>query len=405
MTAGQRVSSLAATMMVACVAFYFCGTSASASEPLVTDDLLIYYDFDNFTNTVMDGSGNGFNGKVQDSTRNVLDQPFTLNTTGVISNDKTTVKRGEGAIRFTQSTVPGEDPVFVDMDGSVIAATADGLGGTAADLPHETNAISMAAWVNATGYDGDFTVFQGASGGHGVPHFQIQSGTGQIRFTIRNNASQNLVDSGNAAGTSPGHPYPNQPDINSSGATPMPFPLNEWHHLAVTYDYNADWDGDGPLTGHLDMYYDGVKIKSMGMVPAGAGPIGDWQLRGFSDFYDGLALGAVYDSGSRRTQGLLDEAYIFTRKLTDAEVLTLYNLEPPGLDGDYNGNGVVDAADYVQGRKSPGDFGGDPVWYNVWRQNFGNTGAAGLGSAAVPEPMSLSLLLVCLSLLAGKRVR
>jgi hypothetical protein len=405
MTAGQRVSGLAATMTVACAVIFFCGTSALASEPLVTGDLVIYYDFDNFTNTVMDGSGNGFNGKVQDSTRNVLDQPFSLNTTGVISNDKTTFKRGGGAIRFTQSTVAGEDPVFVDMDGSVIAATADGIGGTTTDLPHETNAVSFAAWVNATDYTGDFTVFQGASGGHGVPHFQIQSGTGQIRATIRNNASQSLVDSGNAAGTSAGHPYPNQPAINSSGATPMPFPLNEWHHVAVTYDYNGDWDGAGPLTGHLDMYYDGVKIKSMGMEPAGPGPIGDWQLRGFADFYDGLALGAVYDTGSRRTQGLLDEAYIFSRKLSDAEVLTLYNLEPPGLDGDYNEDGAVDAADYVVGRKSPGDFGGDPAWHNVWRQNFGATGAPGLGTAAVPEPISLSLLLVSLGFLLGKRYR
>lgn len=43
-----------------------------------------------------------------------------------------------------------------------------------------------------------------------------------------------------------------------------------------------------------------------------------------------------------------------------------------GALGDYNLNGVVDAADYVLWRKNPGDHGGDPDGYNTWRQNFGN---------------------------------
>jgi hypothetical protein len=408
MTAAKRILCLAATTTVAGLVIFF-GTSALA-QPLVSGGLVIYYDFDTFTNTVMDGSGNGFNAKVQDGTRKVLDQPFELNTTGVISNETTTVKRGTGAIRFTQSTVPGEDPVFIDMDGGVISATADGIGGTALDLPAETGAISMAAWVYATGYggfgdgSGDFTVFQGASGGHGVPHFQIQSGTGAIRLTIRNDAGQNLVDS-NGTGTSggqpqTGHPVPNQPDVTANGAAPTPWPINEWHHVAITFDKNANAGA-----GQLDMYYDGTIIKTMGNTGPGT-TIGPWQLRAFSDYYDGLAIGTVYDNASSRlTRGVVDEAYIFNRKLTDAEVLTLYNITPPGLEGDYNEDGSVDAADYVLGRKFPENFGGDPAWYNTWRQNFGRTGAPGLGSAAVPEPTGLSLLLICLSFFVGKRNR
>jgi fibronectin-binding autotransporter adhesin len=42
------------------------------------------------------------------------------------------------------------------------------------------------------------------------------------------------------------------------------------------------------------------------------------------------------------------------------------------VPGDYNGDGVTDAADYVLWRNDPGSFGGDPG-YGVWRANFGNT--------------------------------
>jgi len=69
----------------------------------------------------------------------------------------------------------------------------------------------------------------------------------------------------------------------------------------------------------------------------------------------------------------------------------------PALPGDFNANGVVDAADYVLWRKSDGTQDG----YNIWRTHFGETIAA-VGSFAtpgsnaqatiVPEPMNHLLL-------------
>jgi hypothetical protein len=72
----------------------------------------------------------------------------------------------------------------------------------------------------------------------------------------------------------------------------------------------------------------------------------------------------------------------------------------PGVPGDHNGNGIVDAADYVVWRKTSGMQPG----YDLWRANFGRTGGAGsLSNLAVPEPAAW-LLLVC-GLVLGTRRR
>jgi len=84
-------------------------------------------------------------------------------------------------------------------------------------------------------------------------------------------------------------------------------------------------------------------------------------------------------------------------------VSDLTPIVPPGVAGDYNGNGVVDAADYVLWRKG-GTLQNEvatvgsvtPEDYTEWRARFGNTSGSGssLGGAAVPEPASVALGLI-----------
>jgi hypothetical protein len=86
------------------------------------------------------------------------------------------------------------------------------------------------------------------------------------------------------------------------------------------------------------------------------------------------------------------------------------NLPPPVMPtGDYNGNGTVDAADYVRWRDtlsqtvSPNGSGADGNAngtidagdYSFWRARFGNIiGGSGAGAVAlVPEPAAIVLLL------------
>jgi hypothetical protein len=90
----------------------------------------------------------------------------------------------------------------------------------------------------------------------------------------------------------------------------------------------------------------------------------------------------------------------------------------PGPTGDYNGNGTVDAADYVvwrntlnqtvsmgTGADGSGDGTVDDADYNFWRARFGDT-VPGAGSATpVPEPATVPLLLVAMSALVHRQER
>jgi hypothetical protein len=74
--------------------------------------------------------------------------------------------------------------------------------------------------------------------------------------------------------------------------------------------------------------------------------------------------------------------------ITDARLI-------PGLAGDFNQDGSVDAADYVVWRK---DLGATYTQndYNLWRAHFGQTtgrDSGGSANAAVPEP-AIALLLM-----------
>jgi hypothetical protein len=78
----------------------------------------------------------------------------------------------------------------------------------------------------------------------------------------------------------------------------------------------------------------------------------------------------------------------------------------PELPGDYNDDGTVDAADYVDWRKhdgtntvlpndeTPGFVGSSD--YQVWAANFGAAGSSGAagGASLVPEPTGLVTVLI-----------
>jgi hypothetical protein len=89
-------------------------------------------------------------------------------------------------------------------------------------------------------------------------------------------------------------------------------------------------------------------------------------------------------------------------------------MSPAAVPGDYNGNGVVDMADYVLWRNGGplqneiADVGTvSAADYTAWRGVFGNTSGSGSGSAlssiAVPEPTTAMLILATTGVLLAAR--
>jgi cytochrome c peroxidase len=112
------------------------------------------------------------------------------------------------------------------------------------------------------------------------------------------------------------------------------------------------------------------------------------------------------------TSEQIDDIVAFLNTLTDNSFLTNSMFSDPfvTLPGDYNGDGVVDSADYIVWRKNVGDTTSlvadgnndhhtDDADYAIWRQNLGKTwqdlaygSGGGLANPSIPEPSAAALV-------------
>jgi fibronectin-binding autotransporter adhesin len=103
-----------------------------------------------------------------------------------------------------------------------------------------------------------------------------------------------------------------------------------------------------------------------------------------------------------------------------SDVAVLLQVTGVTLAGDYNQDGIVDAADYVVWRKNQGTTNALPndptggtigtAQYNTWRTDFGQTAGSGSAlpsakplSAAVPEPATWVLLMITMMAICAQR--
>ena len=150
-----------------------------------------------------------------------------------------------------------------------------------------------------------------------------------------------------------------------------------------------DITGSATLAGILDVSLLGDFLPAVGntfeILTSTGGVGGVFANESFPDLGALLTMDALYDDNS----------------VTLAVV--------PTLAGDYNANGVVDAADYTVWRDELGQSGlglaadgtgadgipdgvVDPLDYQFWKDRFGDTlGSASLSKSAVPEPASFVL--------------
>ncbi|QDT68787.1 hypothetical protein MalM25_17120 [Planctomycetes bacterium MalM25] len=157
----------------------------------------------------------------------------------------------------------------------------------------------------------------------------------------------------------------------------------EWHYLVASFEVGAGANSTGLLTLAI-ADEDGTTALVTRDLPETFGglPVGnDGNLFiGTENF--GLDVGG---DGPRRFDGLLDEIQF------SAGVVTAGNLLGAVAEGDYNGDGRVDAADYTVWRDGgagavPGQLG-----YELWAANYGRVFGPS-STNAVPEPAALLLL-------------
>lgn len=171
--------------------------------------------------------------------------------------------------------------------------------------------------------------------------------------------------------------------------------------------------------GSLDTSWDGLRDTETDFVLAGNTANGLGEINGASSLTlnpnDSFDLGSAFTASG--TQDLVFD-FLQVGDANPFRGVVEYTASVVAVDGDYNNDGTVDAADYTVWRDNlgtgailPNDVTPgvvDESDFNVWRSNYG-AGGAGAGSASVasvPEPTSAMLIVVCgLASVCGLRRR
>ena len=154
--------------------------------------------------------------------------------------------------------------------------------------------------------------------------------------------------------------------------------IGEWHHLAYVQSL-----------GSAAYYYDGKLVHETTSDPLPVAAEGGFSL-------GGVPIG-MNEEGALLFNGWIDEVRYQSFNPLAAGLFnpTDFLIRTTPLVGDYNENGVADAADYVVWRNGLGtNF--TQFDYDEWRTHFGQTAGSGSGAGAnatVPE-LSTAVMLV-----------
>jgi GH35 family endo-1,4-beta-xylanase len=148
--------------------------------------------------------------------------------------------------------------------------------------------------------------------------------------------------------------------------------------------FREDWSEKPALTAYQQLVFDEWWTDEMG----NADDQGDFATRAFKGLFD---ITVTHDG----------QEYVRSDVLLTNDLQLEIVVDAASLDGDFNGDGIVNAADYVVWRNG---LDTDYVQsdYDVWVEHFGNRLEDASGTvAAVPEPSSWFLLAI--STMAGLR--
>jgi hypothetical protein len=242
--------------------------------------------------------------------------------------------------------------------------------------------------------------FNGAYANYGLDAIiGNDGGQNQTGLSINTSGSGSLQWTDNGAGTT----------MEPSGGAVS------WGNGTEFFSQNSFFERPADFSNYDTVTY---RISATDVVPGGGGMIG---IQGFFQT-DNYAAHQVAATLQLPVDGQFHDLVYPLAAITNRNVVDAFGLdlnEHPNdvvinvdlvrfemsqtLPGDFNGDGNVDAADYVVWRKTDGTLAS----YNEWRDNFGETAGSGsLGrQSAVPEPSAVVLLLtVALAvLMRGRR--
>jgi hypothetical protein len=260
---------------------------------------------------------------------------FTAAEVDSISRKRSDTDRNDGSAWFGGNlTSAGDDYLLYEASSAALPVT--GAAMTPGDVNTGTNAESpLVALTGVT-----------------------PNPNGTITLTFNGNVSQVLAGDGSAApATGSG--------ITITDTSGVPIPVIDARPTVAGIGTNTltmSFTGSGVVGGKL--------------------PTGMYQLNFVGNGF--VANGRAVDVANNGTT----TGGFFDFEFTQTDV-------PPGLQGDYNGNGTVDAADYVVWRKSVGQTGAglpadgdgdldvDDADYGVWRANFGETAAPAVATSVL----------------------
>ncbi len=289
-------------------------------------------------------------------------QSFTNNAGGFISGNGTLIV-GNGLTNNGTMNFSGSANVVGDITNSAGAKIISSGGGPTTFFDDVTNQGEIRTSA------GSFTVFFGSVSGAGT-----FTGLGTVNFEgdlKPGNSPADVQFAGNVA-------------LGSNATLQIEFAGidqgSAYDHISVT--------GQLSLGGTLDVSL----INGFNPQPGNSFDILDFNPGSLSGTFSAINLPALTGGLTWNTSQLYTDGVL--------------SVAAAGLAGDYSGNGVVDAADYVVWRKNQGTthaLPNDPIGgtigtaqYNQWRAHFGQTagsGSAAIANTAVPEPATLVLLM------------
>jgi YVTN family beta-propeller protein len=187
----------------------------------------------------------------------------------------------DDSIGDNNGTLQGEAAYSTGQTGqafSFSSATHDGVTVPSGAALNPTEAITMSAWIKPTATSNDWPYIIGK---RSAPFGAIQY---SITISNRNTFTCDITGAG----------------VNAEGGT---VPLNQWSHVACTYDRNT-----------LRLYVNGVEVASA----AGSATMVTGN--------EPLTIGKLDGSDIRYFDGQIDEVKIYSRSLSAAEVANDYGL-------------------------------------------------------------------------------